>query len=116
VRDFTFVRDTAKGFLAVADCPDAIGDTFNLGTGVGLAIDSVAQTLLRLAGSQARLRPEEARIRPADGEVMRLVCDPSKVEKLTGWRPLVSLEEGLRQVLEFWHRQPVKSPSHAYAI
>jgi NDP-hexose 4,6-dehydratase len=48
---------------------------------------------------------DAARLRPDASEVMRLVCDSSELQSLTSWKPLVSLEEGLRQTAE-WFMNP----------
>jgi NAD dependent epimerase/dehydratase len=105
IRDFTFVTDTAAGFLAVAGCPNAIGQTLNLGTGTGVTIEHVGRLLLARAGSRASLYRDEQRVRPGASEVLRLVSDTRKVQGLTDWQPRVSLEEGLGRVLESL-RQP----------
>jgi NAD dependent epimerase/dehydratase len=116
VRDFTFVTDTARGFLAVADCPAAVGQALNLGTGVGVSIEEVGRRLLALAGSGAELCRDERRVRPERSEVRQLVSDARKVQAMTGWRPLVSLEEGLRQVLEGFRQLPAVRRPEVYAV
>ncbi|MGW1077595.1 SDR family NAD(P)-dependent oxidoreductase [Streptomyces sp. NPDC002537] len=94
-RDFTYVTDTAEGFLALADCDRAIGHAVNLGTGREIAIGDLAESLIRASGRDARVVVDEARLRPAGSEVERLLSDNSRAREWAGWVPRVSLAEGL---------------------
>ena len=101
VRDFSYVSDTVGGFLRVAELDDAAGEVFNIGTGEGVAIGEVGRTIIELCGNGARLVRDERRIRPEASEVTRLVCDSTKLRTRTGWRPDVTLREGLERTIEF---------------
>jgi NAD dependent epimerase/dehydratase len=101
VRDLTYVEDTARGFLAAAGSEKAVGQVVNLGQGAGISIGDLAQRILELAGSDARIVCDEERVRPPKSEVMELVCDNRKARQLLGWEPRVTLEEGLRRVVAF---------------
>ena len=100
-RDLTFVQDTADGFLAIAECPDTLGQTLNLGTGKGVTIGELAELIMRIMGRKVEIQAADERIRPEKSEVMRLLSDYSKVNTLTGWVPRTSLEEGLGQTIAF---------------
>jgi len=106
-RDFTFVEDTARAFLAVADAPtDAVvGKTLNAGTGVEISIGDLVQTIARAAGCEVEVVEEAERLRPPGSEVMRLVCDSSRLTQATGWKPAVSLAEGLARTAA-WFGEP----------
>ncbi|AUG79729.1 NAD-dependent epimerase/dehydratase [Kitasatospora sp. MMS16-BH015] len=95
-RDFTYVTDTAEGFLAAALSPKARGEVLNLGTGSEIAIGELAEQLIAAAGSTAKVVQDPSRLRPGGSEVERLLSDNTKARELTGWRPKVSLTEGLR--------------------
>ncbi|MFG2136081.1 GDP-mannose 4,6-dehydratase [Streptomyces sp. NPDC048650] len=94
-RDFTYVTDTAAGFLAMADCERALGGVVNLGTGREIAIGALAEALIAASGREAEVVVDRARLRPSGSEVERLLSDNSRARQWSGWEPRVSLEEGL---------------------
>jgi NAD dependent epimerase/dehydratase len=98
-RDFNYVTDTVEGFLCAASEPQAIGKTINFGSGVEISIGDLARLIGRLLGKDLTLVSEEQRVRPENSEVERLCADSSLAQQLLGWRPRVSLEEGLRQTI-----------------
>lgn len=100
VRDFTFVTDTARAFVAVAESEEAIGGTFNAGNGKGITIGDLAHLILEILGSNARIEADEARVRPEASEVFTLLADTNAIAGATGWKPRVSLREGLLQTVE----------------
>ncbi len=106
-RDFTYVTDTAEGFLALAECDRAIGHAVNLGTGREIAIGDLAQSLIRASGRPARVVVDEARLRPAGSEVERLLSDNSRARSWAGWVPRVELEEGLARTSD-WVRSNLR--------
>jgi NAD dependent epimerase/dehydratase len=101
-RDFLYVADTVQGVLGCATVERIEGETINLGTGVEVSIGDLAQRILRLLGVEVPVVLDEGRVRPPDSEVERLVADVSKAQKLLGWRPEVSLEDGLRPTIEWF--------------
>lgn len=105
-RDLTFVSDTVAGFIAAAQEPDAPGETINLGVGETISIGDLAQAIFKAAGAEKPIECDEARLRPKDSEVMELISDNSKAQRLMGWTPQVSLEEGLRRTIEFVKSNP----------
>ncbi|MFD8330020.1 SDR family NAD(P)-dependent oxidoreductase [Streptomyces lydicus] len=96
-RDFTYVTDTAAGFLALADCDRALGQVVNLGTGREIAIGALAEALIAASGRDAEVVVDPARLRPSGSEVERLLSDNSRACRWASWRPEVSLEEGLKR-------------------
>ena len=94
-RDFTFVDDTVNGFLQAAQSEEAIGETLNLGTGHEVSIEDLVTLIGRVTNVTPRVVRSAARARPANSEVDRLCADASKAERYLGWRPTVSLEEGI---------------------
>lgn len=107
-RDFTFVTDTARGFMAIGASKETNGQVLNLGTGNEITIGALVQKLIEVSGSDAQIVTEEERIRPERSEVHRLVSDNSLVRKFTGWAPEVSLSEGL-QLTSAWILQNVST-------
>jgi UDP-glucose 4-epimerase len=95
-RDFVFVKDCARANLMVADKEHS--GIFNLGCGVGTNINQVFAGLKQITGY-----PDEARYAPAKpGETFKIYLDSSLAARELGWRPTVSLEEGLRQTVEYF--------------
>ena len=95
VRDLTFVSDTAAGFIAAVDSPDALGAVLNLGTGEAVTIGQLAQLIFDLLGKDCTILTEGERIRPGKSEVMQLVSDNSNARQLLNWEPRIPLREGL---------------------
>lgn len=103
IRDFTFVTDTARAFMAAATAEEAIGSVFNAGSGRGITIGALAELILEIVGSDGRLLAEELRVRPEASEVRELLCDATRLREATGWAPTVELREGLERTVA-WMR------------
>lgn len=101
-RDFTYVTDTAKGILLALSKEKAIGETINLGSGEDIKIKDLAFLIAELMEKQIEIGVDLTRLRPYDVE--RLYCSNKKAEKLLGWKPDVSLENGLRKTID-WIKQ-----------
>jgi len=104
-RDFNYVLDTCKGFMALADCDGAVGETINIGSGREISIADAVRLICEVVGVEATIECDDQRLRPAASEVERLCCDNSKIASLTGFKPDYSLEDGLRNTVE-WLRHP----------
>jgi NAD dependent epimerase/dehydratase len=103
VRDLTFVTDTAAAFLAAAEADAAVGRVVNAGNGKGITIGALATRILKLMGADAthQIVSDTARVRPDKSEVFELICDHTLASTLLGWRPRVSLDDGLQQVIDY---------------
>ncbi len=106
-RDFSYVTDTASAFITLGEAPASAvtGELFNCGPGDDIAIGKLAEDIARLMGVDADIVEDPKRLRPKDSEVMRLVCDATKLRERTGWRPQYTRDEGLRETIE-WYRDP----------
>lgn len=104
-RDFNFVEDTCRGFLEIAKSPLTVGEEINIATGTEVSMQETLDMIAEVMGADIRWIRDEARIRPAGSEVFRLCGDNSKIKALTGWRPQVTLKEGLRITAE-WFTDP----------
>jgi dTDP-glucose 4,6-dehydratase len=105
-RDFTYVADTAAGFLAVAQSDVTIGEVVNLGSGSEVSIREIVRIAGEIVGHELTVESDEQRVRPAASEVSRLHSDSSKAAKLAGWRAVVPLDEGLRRSAD-WIREHI---------
>lgn len=101
VRDMNFVKDTAAGFVKVAESPKSIGEVINVGSGKGYTIQELVTTILQIMKVEKKIVLDEDRLRPENSEVFKLICDNTKSKNLTGWQPRYSLEEGIRETIDF---------------
>lgn len=108
-RDFSFVQDTANGFLAAAQSDAIVGQTINLGSGFEISIEETAETIAKLMHTKLELVDDEQRVRPENSEVERLHASIEKAKTLLGWQPelkgLAGFETGLKKTIE-WFSNP----------
>ena len=100
-RDFNYVDDTARGFLAVAESDRALGHVVNVGSGREISIGDLAELLVQVSGRDAKVTTDESRVRPDHSEVERLLCDNTRAREWCRWEPQVPLEEGLRRTSDW---------------
>lgn len=104
-RDFNYVEDTCKGFVAIAETSQTIGETINIGSNSEVSIGDTLNMIKKLMGSDVKFISDEERIRPKNSEVFRLWCDNTKIEKLTGFKPQIDLKSGLQRTID-WIKEP----------
>jgi NAD dependent epimerase/dehydratase len=104
-RDFNYVEDTCRGFIALAECDKAVGETVNIGSNAEISIGDTVALIKDLMGSQIIVETDDARIRPAASEVERLWCDNTRIHALTGYAPQVGLREGLARTIAWFGQQ-----------
>lgn len=104
-RDFNYVMDTCRGFVELARCDQAVGDTVNIGSNYEISIGETLALIKELMGSDVQFLTDEERIRPEKSEVFRLWCDNGRIKKLTGFEPQYSIRDGLRATID-WFIQP----------
>lgn len=98
-RDLTYVADTVEGFMAIAQTPACVGEAVNIGMGKEVSIKDLALLIAKVVGVDIEFATDEQRVRPNASEVERLLCDNSKLKRLTGWEPKHSLAEGLANIV-----------------
>lgn len=98
-RDFLHVDDVIDAYLALLASPDALGPraTVNVCSGESRAIGDLLLRMIELSGSSARVVVEPSRYRPAEVPSARI--SPEKLVRLTGWRPVRSIDQMLQDVL-----------------
>ncbi|MDD2806176.1 MAG: NAD-dependent 4,6-dehydratase LegB [Elusimicrobiales bacterium] len=104
-RDFVYVKDTAKGFAAIAKCDKAAGQEINIATGKEISVGNVVKKLIALINPAAKLTGDKQRVRPAKSEVERLLGDSRKLRRLTGWKPEHTFDQGMAETVA-WFRRP----------
>jgi NAD dependent epimerase/dehydratase len=101
-RDLTFVTDTARGFLLAATARKAVGRVIQIGTGVETSVRELVLQVESILGRELKVVQEARRRRPAASEVERLVASNKVASELLHWKPLVSLDRGLRTTVEWF--------------
>jgi NAD dependent epimerase/dehydratase len=98
-RDFSFVRDTVRGFVAIAECDAAIGKVVNVGSNFEIAIGDTARMIADIMGADITFAADPQRERPANSEVERLWADNTLARTLAGFQPEYAGLDGLRRGL-----------------
>lgn len=92
-RDFTFISDAIAANLAAANCPEAIGEIFNIGGGSRVVLADVLETIAEIVGYPLQIDY----IEKAKGDARHTAADITKAQRLLGYQPNVSLNDGLSQ-------------------
>lgn len=107
-RDFNFVRDTVRGFVAVAESDEAVGHVTNIGSNYEVSIGDTARLIAEVMKADITIESDDQRFRPEGSEVERLWADASRARAL-GWEPdfdgIEGLKRGLSETVE-WFTQP----------
>lgn len=99
-RDFNYISDTVRGFIAVAESDQTIGEVINIGSNFEISIGEAVKIIAEIMNANIEIESDSQRIRPEKSEVERLWADNSKARKLTGWVPAYGGIEGLRRGLQ----------------
>lgn len=103
-RDFNYVADTCRGFLALARCEQAIGKTVNIGSNFEISIGDTLNLIKDIMQSDVEFLVDDQRLRPGKSEVFRLWCDNSKIRSLAGFEPQFDIRAGLERTIEWMVR------------
>lgn len=105
-RDFTYVEDTVNAFLSAIKCPEAIGQTINLGSNFEIKIGDLVTLIAELMNQKIDIEVEKKRIRPSLSEVDRLCSDNSQAKRILNWQPINEgyggLKYGLLKTIEWF--------------
>lgn len=104
-RDFNYVKDTARGFLAIAESADSIGKEINIASNQEISMADTLEMIRDVMQSDVRLFTDEKRLRPENSEVFRLWGDNTIITKLTSWQPEYSMKQGLEETID-WFLKP----------
>lgn len=107
-RDFNYVKDTANGFIEIAKSNKTTGEEINIATQNEISIGELANEIITQINPKAKIVSEEARLRPEKSEVNRLLGSNEKIKKLTNWYPKYTLEEGMKETIE-WIKNNMES-------
>jgi len=101
-RDFSYVEDVCRGFIALAECEKAIGETVNIGSNFEIAIGELVGNIKKIMKSDVQVMTDSVRLRPEKSEVFRLWCDNKKIWELTGFKPKYSIREGIEKTVNWF--------------
>lgn len=106
-RDFNYVEDTCRGFLAIAraDIDKVAGQEINIATGREVTMEETLKTIASLMEADVTWVTDPERLRPGKSEVRRLLGCNDKIRRLTGWEPQVDLRTGLSRTIQ-WFSDP----------
>ncbi|MCI9136688.1 MAG: SDR family NAD(P)-dependent oxidoreductase [Lachnospiraceae bacterium] len=103
-RDFNYVKDTAAGFIAIAESEKTIGEEINIATQQEISIGDLAQEIIGQINPKAKIICDEQRLRPEKSEVNRLLGANDKIKELTEWRQQYTFAQGIAETIA-WMRQ-----------
>lgn len=95
-RDFNYVKDTVRGFIAVAESDKAVGEFTNIGSNYEISIGETAELIAQVMGVNLEIEADEQRFRPEKSEVERLWADNKKAKQLLDWDPIYGGREGFK--------------------
>jgi len=99
-RDFVFVEDVIQANLLSAVSDNSDGEVINIANGQTISIDKLAKNIIEMTGSQSKIVYEK----PREGDIVHSAADITRAKKIFGYRPKISLEEGLSRTVEFYRR------------
>ena len=108
-RDFNYVKDTAAGFIAIAESEKTVGEEINIATQQEISIGDLAQEIISQINPNAKIVCDEQRLRPEKSEVNRLLGSNAKIKTLTDWKQQYTFAEGIGETIEW-----MKSNLNAY--
>jgi len=99
-RDFNFVEDTCKAYLAISKSSESIGKVINVASNFEISIGETAKMIAEVMDKSIEIETEDIRLRPKDSEVNRLYGDNNLIKKITDWEPQYSGLDGFKKGLE----------------
>ena len=103
-RDFNYVADTCRGFMDLANCDKALGETVNIGSNFEISVGDTLNLIKEIMNSDVEFITDEQRMRPGQSEVFRLWCDNTKINSLTGFEAEYSVREGLEKTIKWFQK------------
>ena len=99
-RDYTYIKDAVRAYDLVLNHNEPITEPINFGTGNEVSIIDLANKIVDLCGKKGNIKP--VHVEPRIGEVKRLIADATKAKNMLGWEPKYSLEEGLKDFIQWY--------------
>jgi len=114
-RDFSYVKDTARGFLSIAECDDCIGKEINIASNYEISMADTLDLIKDIMKSDVVFIKDDQRIRPENSEVLRLWGDNTLITTLTKWQPQYKIRQGLQETIN-WFMKSENSAKYKFNI
>lgn len=101
-RDFNYVEDTCRGFIALAESEKTLGEAVNIGSNSEISVGDTLNIIKSIMHSDVEFIVDDQRLRPEKSEVNRLCCDNQKIKALTGFESRVDITEGLQRTVDWF--------------
>ena len=115
-RDFNYVKDTAAGFIAIAESESTTGQEINIASQREISIGDLAKVIISQINPKARIICDEQRLRPDKSEVNRLLGCNSKIKELTGWTQQYTFEQGIGETIDWIAQNMDKYKADIYNV
>lgn len=115
-RDFNYVKDTAAGFIAIAESDRTIGEEINIATQQEISIGELAQEIISQIKPNAKIICDDQRIRPEKSEVNRLLGANAKIKELTTWQQQYTFAQGIAETIAWMRENLDKYKTEIYNI
>lgn len=100
-RDFTDVRDVVRAYGLLVQKGQR-GETYNVGTGHALAIQEILDKIVGMSNQKIEVKVDPEKLRPVDVPIIEPVI--AKITECTGWVPEISIDQTLRETLDYWRQ------------
>lgn len=101
-RDFNYVKDTCRGFIALAECEKTIGEEVNICSNYEISMRETLELIAAIMNKDVKFVEDVQRLRPKNSEVFRLWGDNTKIKTLTGFEPEYDITRGLQETIEWF--------------
>ncbi len=102
-RDLNFVKDTCRGFLAIAESGETIGKEINIASNFEISMADTLNLIKKIMQSDVEFLTDDQRLRPANSEVFRLWGDNKLITSITSWQPKYTIEQGLTETISWFN-------------
>ena len=116
IRDFVYVKDTCRIIADLAKCPEAVGQTINIGTSESFTIRELCEVIGTVMEIELKPYSVDSRIRPEQSEVDRLECNNDKLRTLITNPDFTPLHEGVKRTVEWFAAQGVADSARDYHV
>lgn len=115
-RDFTYVKDTCRGFVEIARSNESVGQVINIASQEEISVGELARNIIEVLGMDVKVVADNQRMRPDNSEVTRLLGSNEKIRTFCGWKPEVSFGDGIKSTADWFRNNLDKYKTNIYNI
>jgi nucleoside-diphosphate-sugar epimerase len=97
-----YVKDTCRGFLAIAGSDDTIGKEINISSNYEISMADVLTKIQEIMNREVEIITDQQRLRPEKSEVFRLWGDNALITELTAFKPEYTIDRGLEETVKWF--------------